>query len=391
MKKGIKIVGVFVICILAIVFLYSRMHVDYEAYSQKEKEKLQDNVESQEKVKIPSVYEKYVDEELNFKVQVMIEEAFDENELYAATATVAKLDAQKIYDFLMKDKENVQQAEYDDQIDMEGNPSVLHVYESQSGDYLALQDTSVYYGKSPQIDYIYNSFFASADTEQYNADNFSQISDLHFKSRERAWENLREDLINAGFDLTFAQVKGCYSLDAATLQKEELCIDLDGSVIEEEQNPDWSKEDEGYYYYIGQQYAGLPIYESYKVENELESIETSPMRIFQTEEGLCEFAVDRWFLVECTEEKVELVSFEKIMKTIEEKYSGVINSNPLTVTQAKLYEYPVQTEKHTYTLIPVWICTLEETLEDVDGGTYISHIQIPINAVTGEEMSELEI
>lgn len=61
----------------------------------------------------------------------------------------------------------------------------------------------------------------------------------------------------------------------------------------------------------------------------------------------------------------------------------------MTVTECRLYEYPQLVNEKEYQLRPVWICTVsisqngEETI-DAD------KIYIPIDAVTGEEVLDME-
>jgi len=125
-----------------------------------------------------------------------------------------------------------------------------------------------------------------------------------------------------------------------------------------------------------------------KAETDEETV--APLEIFQNESGIQFVNLMRWFDIEEQEEVLEFISFDNIMHTIEEKYSGTIYTNPLTVESAKLYTFTLPGKDEEYTLVPVWVCRIAEKHVDWGEEVYTSYIYIPINAVTGEEMLVLE-
>lgn len=389
-KKSGKIAGIAVICIAAVIFLYGRMQADYGQYENKEEEGTGQGEIQEKATEFPQTYQKKVDEKLKFDVEVVCEEGIAGRGVSKATASVVSLNQQSIYQFFMGESGNVQQETIDNYSGIDGTTGTLISYTDEKESELWIADKEGVYG-GMLADYIYNSFCVDKNAEEYNADQYSKTSDLSFMSRTTAWDNLKDSMEEMNIDLSNVREKAVYSLDVATLQKEESCIDVEGKTAGEEKKPDWSEADEGYYYFLGQQFEGIPLYEEYAVgTGEDLELETSPLEIYQTVDGISYFNISRWFSIQEQEEKYELASFEKIMNTLEEKYTGTVKTNPLTVEKAVLYEYPISMEDSTYMLLPVWVCTLAEEVPDVEGNTYISYFRVPINAVTGEEMPELE-
>ncbi len=389
-KKLGKIAGISAICIAAVIFLYGRMQVDYGEYEGKE-EKATSQEGVQEKItEFPRRYQKKVDEKLKFDVEVVCDEGIAEKGIPKANASVVSLNQQSLYEYFMGESGNVQKEIIDNYADIDGTTGILTSYTDDKGSELWVADKESVYGEA-LTDYIYNSFCVDKNADEYNAEKYSKTSDLSFMSRTKAWDVLKDSMEKMNIDLSNARENAVYSLDAATLQEEESCIDVEGNVVEEEKKPDWSEDDEGYYYFLGQQVEGVPLYEEYTVgRGEGMELETSPLKIYQTANGISYFNISRWFSIQEQEERYKLAPFEEIMNVLEEKYTGTVKTNPLTVKKAVLYEYPINMEDNTYTLIPVWICSLAEEIPDMEGGTYTSYFRVPINAITGEEMPELE-
>lgn len=386
-KHVIEVMGLIVACTAVGIYLYSHKHADYVMESQTVSENVfRDEIVSVNSLNIPKYYQKVVSELLVFDVEVVVND-FCSQEFQMAKASKSALDAEKIYFYFMSEEKEVSSVVYDNYFDIDGYSCPITVYEGGGrGLSIATYDFAFY--KSPQIDYIQNSFYPSPTVDNYNAYLYSKEDDLEFMNRETAWQNVIKTMENLGVDMSEAVSRVTYSLNMETLAEEEQCIDVYGNEVEEEKNPEWSKSDEGYYYYITQSYMGIPFYTSQKLETDEEAV--APLRIFQSEEGILMTNLQRWFQVEKKDVILTLMDFDSIMYTIEEKYSGTIRTNPLTVTKAQLYIFPIKTGDNIYTLTPVWVCTIAENHVDWEEKAYISYIYIPINAVTGEEMLMLE-
>lgn len=388
-KKFLKILGSVVVCVGVIVFLYGRMNMDYDQYEMKKEQSMQQEQNDKNVSEFPKTYKKEVDKKLKFDVEVVCAQEIATKGVSKATAMISSLNEQKMYKYFMGETSNVQKEINENYRGVDGKLGNVTSYIDENRCELWVADKEGAYAKQ-QIDYIHNSFSVDKNADEYNGNLYSKTSDLSFMGRTEAWNDLIESMKNIGIDLNNISKKEVYSLDVETLQKEEKNIDVEGNAVEEEKNPNWSKADEGYYYFLGQQFEGLPIYEEYRVGMGEEQIDTSPLIIYQTADGISYLYLSRWFSIQEQEEKYQLAPFEKIMDAIEEKYTGTVMTNPLKVEKATLYEYPVNVGDNAYTLVPVWICSLAEELPDAEGNTYINYFQIPINAVTGEEMPELE-
>jgi hypothetical protein len=57
----------------------------------------------------------------------------------------------------------------------------------------------------------------------------------------------------------------------------------------------------------------------------------------------------------------------------------------------ELMAYPLMTGDDQYTVIPVWICTIAMQGTSLEGDAYEQNMILPVNAITGEEMFEMEL
>ena len=111
--------------------------------------------------------------------------------------------------------------------------------------------------------------------------------------------------------------------------------------------------------------------------------------MFDTGEGIKRLSVSNWFNVTFGEEVYQLLPFEEVMKTMNQRMEHIEGDGKMTVTEYSLYEYPQLVNEKEYQLRPVWICTVsisQKGEEAVDA----DKIYIPIDAVTGEEVLDME-
>lgn len=386
MKRLIKVILVVSASVAVGIFLYSHMNVQYSLESGNENVSGKTD-ELKQSADFPKRFEKEVSDLLTFEADIIVSGDFRPDGFHAALATRKQMDTDRIYSYYMEESESVTSVVHENYMDHEDFKTPITVYEDQ-GKELSLAAYDFTFMKHPQMNYIQNSFYPSKTVDSYNADRYSTEEDLTFMDRTEAWNYVKKALEETGLDLSAAFLQVVYSLDVETMSQEELCIDVEGNKIDEEKNPGWSKEDEGYYYYITQNYQGVPFYPSKMLEADEETV--APLELFQSESGILFADLKRWFDIEETDELLQFTSIENVMMTIEEKYSGTIHTNPLTVKKAKLYVFPIQTDGDTYSLVPVWVCTLTENFADLGEEAYDNNIYIPINAITGEEMLILE-
>lgn len=390
MKRVIKAVILIIACVTVGIYLYSHKHAEYSMESQQRAGDQSDEKgnDALRVITIPDHFEKKVSKLLTFDTKVIISESFIAEGFQESLAYRENINTDIVCDYFMGGRTGISSTVYESYFDAEGYKTPITVYED-GGKSLSISEYDFIYYKSPQMNYIHNSFFADPSIDNYNEFLYSKESNLDFMDRNSAWSEIVKTMNTLGVDMSSAVAQVTYSLDMETMREEENCKDLDGNEITEEKNPNWSQQDEGYYYYITQNYQGIPFYAGRTIEIDEEYV--APLEIFQTEKEVIFVNLKRWFRVEKQEGMLEFMPFEKVMSTVEEKYSGTIHTNPLVVEKAKLYVFPIQTGEGVYTLTPVWVCTIVENHVDLGADAYKSNIYMAVNAITGEEMPILEI
>lgn len=381
-KQILKRIGFAIFCMAVGIFLYSRRHMERSWTEQKMSEEAQSSG-----VEFPARFEKTVEKGLKFDVEVDAGNVPKGGIYQAAMVRRAGVEKERIYDSFFQEGEELSEAVYENYRDSERMEQPVTVYENEDV-YLSVSDYEFSLFRD-SMSYILNSFYLDEGTDEYNAALYSETSDLKFMDREEAWKNVAKMMEDIGFSMKEAAVRVVYSLDRETLEREETCTDINGREAEEEKNPNWSSNDEGYYYYITQQWQGIPLY-CYNKLNEDRRTDT-PLTVYQAGDGFRQVRLSRWFEFEAQEEKVQLADFNRIMDTVEKKYSGTLKTNPVTVVKATLYFFPVKTEtENLYSLEPIWVCTLEEEHVDLGDDSYTSCFYMPVHAVTGMEAVFLE-
>lgn len=180
-----------------------------------------------------------------------------------------------------------------------------------------------------------------------------------------------------------------YSLDMETLRQNEDCTDIDGVEQKSEKNPNWNQDQEGYYYGMQQSFQGIPVYFGVGVDgvNDINNFDSMPLQVFQTKSGIENIDLMDWFIFEQKQDKVVLMPIEQILQTLEEKYTAIKSEDTIKVARCELYEYPLEKKEGEYEMNPIWLCRLDI----IDGQGYEYSTYIPIHAVTGEEMLEIEV
>lgn len=385
-KKIAKILGLIIVFMAVGSFLYSRRYTEYEWNAQ-------EAVDQQEQLGVldeycfPKHYEREVSDKLRFDVEVDPGNFSGEEPYLTAQATRASIDPEKVYDYFMSEKKEISPVVYENYSDQDGNSIPITVYADDSCS-LSVSTADFFY-TSETMSYIHNAFYPDTSTAAYNGDLYSIDSNLNFMDRNAAWLQIYSAMEKTGLDMEGAISRITYSLDLETLKDEELCIDVNGNICEEEKNVNWTENDEGYYYYIAQSWEGIPFYDSMYIDED--EITNASLEIYQTGEGIEAAYLNQWFEIQPLQEEKRLADFEQIMKTVEEKYTGTIRTNPLVVEKATLYLFTVETNtKGVYSLEPVWICTLAEDHVVLGENRYTSKFWVPIHAVTAEEMYVVE-
>lgn len=392
-KRIYKPVLLLLACIAVGSFLYSRRHAEYDWTADTDtgldSTETGQQTQAQQTAEFPERYVKEVDDTLVFDAKIDAGSFHASSAYQSSIASYAVFDEKRIEEYFLAGEESVSRTVYEkNYYGPLSNLIDLTIYENEDIQ-LNISAYNFSYMKEDPWKYMINAFNADTNSEQYNADCYSVSSDLDFMDREAAWKEVQQGIEALGIDASQMDVLTIYSLDWQTMQREERCIDVNGNTVDEEKNPEWTQRDEGYYYYISQFWEGLPV-ATWASTEIVQNIDAA-ISIYQTIDGFVDFNLESWWQIVPQDTERYLASIDTIMAVIEEKYTGTIHTNSLTVTDAKLCVLPLATgTENVFNLEPVWICTLEEQGEDADIGSYVQYHYIPIHAVTAEELVALE-
>ncbi len=389
MKSAIRIICFFIVCMAVVWFLYSRMHTsDLQRYDISETSISEDSNLFQ-KEKFPTEYIKDVSELLSFKVEVIADYELGKSSFQEAYVERQSINEEQLYSFFFQGEGDITTEYYDRYHDIHGLEMALtrFVQDTKS---LNVSKYDFMFCVFPDMKYIHNAMRFEPNLVGWNENAYSIDSNLDNFSREEAWSSLVDSMESIGIDMTHSMQQAVYTMDMETLAREEICIGIDGNELSNEENPNWTEEEEGYYYYITQEHQNIPFY-CYPNKIDTDYKFCAPFTIYQTRNTIKIAYLRRWFTIEIGDGKCNFIPFNEVMDVIEEKYSDIVHTNPVTVVRAKLYVYPMNCGDGLYKLEPIWVCALEEEIIDPDGTLLTNYFYIPIHAITGEELYMLEI
>lgn len=229
-------------------------------------------------------------------------------------------------------------------------------------------------------DYVRASFRPLEGDEMYNGNLFSTEKELPDFPRQDAFEQLKDTLKKVNCEIPDEYI--CYSLDHETMSQEEYWTDMNDNETPEDKKDEWTREDDSYYFGIRQRVCGLPAFHPLYYTEMSDTLESMPVQAIISRRGIEELEVERLFTYEMDETPVKLLSFEEIAKSIEYNLSQVIGMEPFVVTEAKLCYYEQLIGKDEYNVIPVWLISEQQDLDDAT----FQYLRI-YDAVTGKEIS----
>lgn len=379
-----KAAGCVVVCMTAVAVLWSRTHMTYSTENDTTGEAAE-----MESVEFPLEVKETVSQGLSWDAEIIVGDTFDTENFYQSTATMFCPDEEIWKRFFIQGEAGWEESEMEYSSRNGKNMGIGVACQRQNGDVLYVTDVDALYADSGMV-YVYNVYDINTYSPGYNMDLFSMDADLGFQSREENKAKVWEELELLGINMQGAEITSEYSLDFVTLKEQEEQKTELGDIEQEERKDLWSEADEGYYYYVEQKYQGLSVYKDAIIEDYQVQEERVPLNIYSTASGINYISIKYWFDFEQSEEKMSFVSFDRIKDVIRKKYEKTDLAEPLIVRNCELVAYPLEIEENTYSIIPVWICTIAMQCTDSDGEGFEQNIYVPINAVTGEEMFEME-
>lgn len=342
--------------------------------------------ESSGEITLPETYTEKVNDRLYFDAKIITGEDFDPNQVYQASARIYFPDAEAWAPVLLqKDLSEYEYEEMDSQ-GLREIPGKIKSWNDELSDYLRLEVEGIYYWKQPQMNCMSGLFHFDIPDPMNNQKVFESIDAVDGMDRRTAWENALAQIGKAGVDTGDWTYDTCLAVNSETLNDQQQKLVESGNIEEDDLTLDWGEADEGYYYYFYQQCNGLMIYPALSVLDYGGAY--SHGQLYMSRSGIYELNIPALFEVSVSDEVQPLCDFQTIADTLKNHYELYVTNTYLTVTECHLVEYPIQTGENQYQMQPIWICKTEEYMGAEASNTAIDILAV--NAVTGEEMTELE-
>lgn len=249
-------------------------------------------------------------------------------------------------------------------------------YEGTNGEILTISKHSLGYSTNYFV-YVSNAFRIQQSYSDYNADKYSLDTDLKFKTRQEAFDDIKGKLNNMG--ISVGEEYSCYALDYETMKEEEYATDINGDEATDTYKGEWTEDDDAYYFLINQEYEDIPLYHVFYDAFPLAIEENSPIQVLYNKDGIQFLQIERMFNINKLSGTYELKSFDDVAEVIQNKYGMLLGNSTYEVTTAKMYYMADKQADDQYRVIPVWIFnTVEESTGKV--------LQDIVNAETLEEI-----
>ena len=326
-------------------------------------------------VQIPETYER-TEENVYFKANIICPDEIRKGVVKIPQISIQTIDEEKAIDEILGNttivKDDILENQGDD--GKEHRARYLYGAEEQR---LNLHEDGTNYMSAFYLNYITHSFDLEGREEKYSTE-----AQLSFMSTDSAWSKINGMFdrmqVTLGEDPFFKH----YALDYQTLASEEYVMDMDGNIDRSQYKPEWTIEDEGYYFCIWQTCNGIKIHspESQMIKKYADF--NAPVQVMISANGLEYLSLSRTYLIDPKESTEELADLDAVADVVIKKYSMILTDAAYTIDRMELCYYPVQDSEGNYELKCVWIMeiTEEPTL------TATGRFQIMVDAVSGEEL-----
>lgn len=235
-----------------------------------------------------------------------------------------------------------------------------------------------------------NDFFYSSGEHTYYSElavadeAWAELYGKHevtFETGEKCIEKVREYIEELGCstdDFEFFSYPLSY-IDLESREEEKIA---DGLLKSERKKGKWSEEDDAYFIYAYQKAGQLPIiHETMMMGYEFvkDTADMAPIQAIYSAKGLESLYITAFYLMEESEQTLELVSLDQIVDTVIEKYSYLLTDSTFTITRGKLCQMVRKNNQQEYETQPVWY------FEITENDSKVSYMLV--NAETAEEVS----
>ena len=388
-RKSKLLIIILIIIIAALIWIMWRQsHLSYTAYLKQSGPGADSTAEgeSSREITIPETYTEKVNDRLYFDAKVITGEDFDPSQVYQATAEMHFPDADSwASSLLQKDPSEYEYQEFFSE-SMRQIQGETRIWNDDAVDYLLLDVERIAYWKQPQMNCMIGLFHFDAIDPMNNREAFESVAKIDGLSQQKAWDTAMHQVRGTGVDTKDWIYDTCLAVNSETLNDQQQKLVESGNIEEDDLILDWGEADEGYYYYFYQQCNGLMIYPAQSVLDYEGAY--SRGQLYMSRSGIYELNIPVLFEVSVSDEVQPLCDFQTIVDTLKNHYELYVTNTYLTVTECRLAEYPIQTGENEYQMQPIWICKTEEYMGAEASNTAIDILAV--NAVTGEEMTELE-
>lgn len=189
---------------------------------------------------------------------------------------------------------------------------------------------------------------------------FETKKDLKFMNEEKGKNNVESVLKKLGLqNYRFATT---YYMDKPSLENSEEIKSADPYFQEDLDSGkalykgNWEDEDECYVFDLIFVNNGLSILSSDYLINDSFLVPGSDLRVFYSKDGVIQLKLRAVYDTEKEMEKIEILEPENIIYIMEEKYSGLIQSDPVEIKELELIYLPRREKQDgsEMSLIPVW-------------------------------------
>lgn len=241
--------------------------------------------------------------------------------------------------------------------------------------WLGYNDNQEFVINSKEMQYRLNCFPVGAN--ESNGAMYLEKENLPFMSRKDAFTLVKEELGEVGIQI--GSMEACYVMDHEEMRRQEDITDTAGVPHPERAKDKWEEQDDTYYFFMHQQYDGIPmIYNPYSGQGFLPGEECTAM---VSEEGLLGCSVMGCYTWN-EGEKAALLPFGEVLETIRRNYGTNLVMN-YEITAVDFYMDILPKSDGTAELRPVW--SFSATENDAEGSCTF---HIVIDGETGKELTE---
>ena len=257
-----------------------------------------------------------------------------------------------------------------------------------AGDTVSLAADSVWLGYNELRDFVLNSremeqrlncISVGGVIETSNARQYLEKENLPFMDQKEVLQLVQKELGELGIHIGSVEV--CYVMDYETMRQQEDTTNAAGILKPELAKEQWSEQDDTYYFFMHQEYHGMPvIYNPYSGQGFLPGEECTVM---VSEKGIIGCHVAGCYSWSEGEEAV-LLPMEKVLKTLKDHYGNDLVTH-YEITSADFYMDILPKSDGTAELRPVWSFLAEKTGEGIED---FYTVNIVIDGETGQELTE---